>query len=183
MFVPDPVISLSIRPKGQETPHFSRALQRFQKEDPTFRVHVDSESSETIISGMGELHLDIYVERMRREYGVEVVTGKPRVAFKEDITTESSFNYVHKKQTGGAGQYAKVVGRILPMERDEETGEDTLYESRITGGTIPASFIPSVEKVRLRSSSLSILLAHLELITSLCVIGFPRCTSAWSLDW
>ncbi|KAG0141478.1 hypothetical protein CROQUDRAFT_663824 [Cronartium quercuum f. sp. fusiforme G11] len=146
MFVPDPVISLSIRPKGQETPHFSRALQRFQKEDPTFRVHVDSESSETIISGMGELHLDIYVERMKREYGVEVVTGKPRVAFKEAITTESSFNYVHKKQTGGAGQYAKVVGRILPMERDEETGEDTRYESRITGGTIPASFIPAVEK-------------------------------------
>ncbi|KAH9809712.1 P-loop containing nucleoside triphosphate hydrolase protein [Melampsora americana] len=146
MFVPDPVISLSIRPKGQETPHFSKALQRFQKEDPTFRVHVDAESSETIISGMGELHLDIYVERMKREYGVEVVTGKPRVAFKEAITTESSFNYVHKKQTGGAGQYAKVVGRILPMERDEETGEDTCYESRITGGTIPASFIPAVEK-------------------------------------
>ncbi|KAI9609725.1 hypothetical protein KEM48_002798 [Puccinia striiformis f. sp. tritici PST-130] len=146
MFVPDPVISLSIRPKGQETPHFSRALQRFQKEDPTFRVHVDSESSETIISGMGELHLDIYVERIKREYGVEVVTGKPRVAFKETITSESSFNYVHKKQTGGAGQYAKVVGRILPMERDEETGEETAYESRITGGTIPASFIPAVEK-------------------------------------
>ncbi|KAA1081069.1 Elongation factor G, mitochondrial [Puccinia graminis f. sp. tritici] len=146
MFVPDPVISLSIRPKGQETPHFSRALQRFQKEDPTFRVHVDSESSETIISGMGELHLDIYVERIKREYGVEVVTGKPRVAFKETITSESSFNYVHKKQTGGAGQYAKVVGRILPMERDEETGEETFYESRITGGTIPASFIPAVEK-------------------------------------
>lgn len=146
MFVPDPVISLSIRPKGQETPHFSRALQRFQKEDPTFRVHVDSESSETIISGMGELHLDIYVERIKREYGVEVVTGKPRVAFKETITSESAFNYVHKKQTGGAGQYAKVVGRILPMERDEETGEETMYESRITGGTIPASFIPAVEK-------------------------------------
>ncbi|MBW0496533.1 hypothetical protein O181_036248 [Austropuccinia psidii MF-1] len=146
MFVPDPVISLSIRPKGQETPHFSRALQRFQKEDPTFRVHVDSESSETIISGMGELHLDIYVERIKREYGVEVVTGKPRVAFKETITTESAFNYVHKKQTGGAGQYAKVVGRIVPMEKDEETGEETFYESRITGGTIPASFIPAVEK-------------------------------------
>lgn len=146
MFVPDPVISLSIRPKGQETPHFSRALQRFQKEDPTFRVHVDAESSETIISGMGELHLDIYVERIRREYGVEVVTGKPRVAFKETITTESSFNYVHKKQTGGAGQYAKVIGRIVPMERDEETGEETCYESQITGGTIPASFIPAVEK-------------------------------------
>ncbi|NXD32277.1 EFGM factor, partial [Spelaeornis formosus] len=90
MFVPDPVISLSIRPEGTETPNFSRALNRFQKEDPTFRVHVDSESSETIISGMGELHLDIYVERMRREYNVACVTGKPRVAFRETITQSAT---------------------------------------------------------------------------------------------
>ena len=148
MFVPEPVISLSIRPKGQETPNFSRALNRFTKEDPTFRVHVDRESSETIISGMGELHLDIYVERMKREYSVEVVTGKPRVAFRETITSESKFSYVHKKQTGGAGQYAKVEGRIEPIEKSEEDQEDIGFESQVTGGNIPTNYIVATEKVR-----------------------------------
>ncbi|GAA6059088.1 hypothetical protein JCM10212_002059 [Sporobolomyces blumeae] len=146
MFVPEPVISLAIRPKGQETPNFSRALNRFQKEDPTFRVHVDSESQETIISGMGELHLDIYVERMKREYNVECVTGKPRVAFRETITEPVSFTYTHKKQSGGAGQYGKVVGRIEPMELDEATGKDTAFESSVIGGNIPAAYIPAVQK-------------------------------------
>ncbi|KAI5479227.1 elongation factor G [Pseudohyphozyma bogoriensis] len=146
MFVPDPVISLSIRPKGQETPNFSRALNRFQKEDPTFRVHVDAESQETIISGMGELHLDIYVERMKREYSVECVTGKPRVAFRETITQAIPFSYTHKKQSGGAGQYGKVIGRIEPMEMDETTGKDTAFESIVTGGNIPAAYIPAVQK-------------------------------------
>ncbi|GAA5861484.1 hypothetical protein JCM3774_000266 [Rhodotorula dairenensis] len=146
MFVPEPVISLAIRPKGQETPNFSRALNRFQKEDPTFRVHVDSESQETIISGMGELHLDIYVERMRREYNVECVTGKPRVAFRETITEPISFNYTHKKQSGGAGQYGKVVGRLEPMEIDPDTGKDTAFENTVIGGNIPNGYIPAVEK-------------------------------------
>ncbi|GAA5835311.1 hypothetical protein JCM11251_006677 [Rhodosporidiobolus azoricus] len=146
MFVPEPVISLAIRPKGQETPNFSRALNRFQKEDPTFRVHVDSESQETIISGMGELHLDIYVERMRREYNVECVTGKPRVAFRETITEAVPFTYTHKKQSGGAGQYGKVIGRIEPMEKDETTGKDTAFESNVIGGNIPAAYIPAVQK-------------------------------------
>ncbi|GAA6036647.1 hypothetical protein JCM8097_001270 [Rhodosporidiobolus ruineniae] len=146
MFVPEPVISLAIRPKGQETPNFSRALNRFQKEDPTFRVHVDSESQETIISGMGELHLDIYVERMKREYNVECVTGKPRVAFRETITEAVPFTYTHKKQSGGAGQYGKVIGRIEPMEKDESTGKDTAFESSVIGGNIPASYIPAVQK-------------------------------------
>ncbi|SCV68476.1 BQ2448_597 [Microbotryum intermedium] len=146
MFVPEPVISLAIRPKGQETPNFSRALNRFQKEDPTFRVHVDAESQETIISGMGELHLDIYVERMRREYNVECVTGKPRVAFRETIQEPVSFAYTHKKQSGGAGQYGKVIGRIEPMEMDEATGKDTAFESSVIGGNIPAAYIPAVEK-------------------------------------
>ncbi|TNY20624.1 putative nuclear condensin complex protein [Rhodotorula diobovata] len=146
MFVPEPVISLAIRPKGQETPNFSRALNRFQKEDPTFRVHVDSESQETIISGMGELHLDIYVERMRREYNVECVTGKPRVAFRETIQDAVPFTYTHKKQSGGAGQYGKVVGRLEPMEVDPDTGKDTAFESSVIGGNIPASYIPAVEK-------------------------------------
>lgn len=129
-------------------------MNRFQKEDPTFRVHVDGESQETIISGMGELHLDIYIERMKREYNVPCVTGKPRVAFRETITDPSDFVYVHKKQTGGAGQYGKVEGRIEPMELDEETNKDTMFESVVVGGNIPASYIPAVEKVRQAQSTL-----------------------------
>jgi len=148
MYVPDPVISLSIKPKGLETPNFSRALNRFQKEDPTFKVHIDNESKETIISGMGELHLEIYVERMRREYNVDCVTGKPRVAFRETVTQRAEFTYTHKKQTGGAGQYAKVIGHIEPMEMDPDTGKDVAFESVVMGGNIPTNFIPAVEKVR-----------------------------------
>lgn len=102
---------------------------------------------QTIISGMGELHLDIYVERMRREYNVECVTGKPRVAFRETITEPISFNYTHKKQSGGAGQYGKVVGRLEPMEADPETGKDTAFENTVIGGNIPNGYIPAVEKV------------------------------------
>ncbi|KAF8869777.1 elongation factor G, mitochondrial [Infundibulicybe gibba] len=146
MFVPEPVISLAIKANGIETPNFSRALNRFQKEDPTFRVHLDAESKETIISGMGELHLEIYVERMRREYNVDCTTGKPRVAFRETITQRADFNYTHKKQTGGAGQYAKVVGYIEPMEVDPDTGKDVQFENVVMGGSIPTNFIPAVEK-------------------------------------
>ncbi|GAW07212.1 elongation factor G mitochondrial [Lentinula edodes] len=146
MYVPEPVISLAIKSKGIETPNFSRALNRFQKEDPTFRVHVDHESKETIISGMGELHLEIYVERMRREYNVDCITGKPRVAFRETITSRADFNYTHKKQTGGAGQYAKVIGYIEPIQPDEETGKDTEFVNDILGGAIPEGYFPGVEK-------------------------------------
>ncbi|KAL9708766.1 Elongation factor G, mitochondrial [Leucoagaricus gongylophorus] len=146
MFVPEPVISLAIKPRGQETPNFSRALNRFQKEDPTFRVHIDQESKETIISGMGELHLEIYVERMKREYNTECITGKPRVAYRETITQRAEFNYTHKKQTGGAGQYAKVVGYIEPMDPDPETGKDTGFESVVMGGNVPSNYIPAVER-------------------------------------
>ncbi|KAL1407270.1 Elongation factor G, mitochondrial [Vanrija albida] len=146
MFVPEPVISLSIRPDGTETPNFSRALNRFKKEDPTFRVHVDSESQETIISGMGELHLDIYVERMKREYNVSCVTGKPRVAFRETITSDATFEYTHKKQSGGAGQFARIKGRIEPMEVDPDTGKDTAFENRVVGSNIPTGYIPAIEK-------------------------------------
>jgi elongation factor G len=102
---------------------------------------------------MGELHLDIYIERMKREYNVECVTGKPRVAFRETITKEAAFNYTHKKQTGGSGQYAKVIGRIEPMERDEETGKDIAFESRVVGGVIPVAYFPGIEKVRSNVSS------------------------------
>ena len=148
MYVPEPVISLSLKPVGQETPNFSRALSRFQKEDPTFRVHIDKDSKETIISGMGELHLEIYVERMRREYNVECTTGKPRVAFRETPTLRAEFSYTHKKQTGGAGQYARVIGFVEPMEMDEETGKDVAFENYVIGGNIPSNYIPGCEKVR-----------------------------------
>ncbi|KAI9432399.1 P-loop containing nucleoside triphosphate hydrolase protein [Lactarius indigo] len=146
MFVPDPVISLAIKPVGTETPNFSRALNRFQKEDPTFRVHIDHESKETIISGMGELHLEIYVERMKREYGVACTTGRPQVAFRETVTERADFAYTHKKQTGGAGQYARVIGHIEPMEMDAESGKDTEFESVVMGGNVPSNYIPAVEK-------------------------------------
>ncbi|KAG0049184.1 Elongation factor G, mitochondrial [Gryganskiella cystojenkinii] len=145
MFVPNPVISLSLKPKGKETPNFSKALNRFQKEDPTFKVHVDSETKETIISGMGELHLEIYVERMRREYNVDCVTGKPVVAFREAIQDGAKFNYTHKKQSGGAGQYGRVQGFIEPAEIDED-GKDAFFESRVVGGNIPTNYIPACEK-------------------------------------
>jgi elongation factor G len=146
MFVPEPVISLALTPKGKESANFSKALNRFQKEDPTFRVHVDSESKETIISGMGELHLQIYVERMKREYSVECLTGKPRVAFRETITQPAKFNYTHKKQSGGAGQFGRVVGQLEPMAKDEETGKDIEFDNRVIGGNIPSNFIPACEK-------------------------------------
>ncbi|KAG1878320.1 P-loop containing nucleoside triphosphate hydrolase protein [Suillus subluteus] len=146
MFVPEPVISLAIKPEGKETPNFSRALNRFQKEDPTFRVHLDKESKETIISGMGELHLEIYVERMRREYNVACTTGKPRVAFRETITQRAEFNHTHKKQTGGAGQFARVIGYIEPMEYSEDLGRDVDFVNVVMGGNVPTNFIPAVEK-------------------------------------
>ncbi|KAJ9116547.1 Elongation factor G, mitochondrial [Naganishia onofrii] len=160
MFVPEPVISLSIRPEGNETPNFSRALNRFQKEDPTFRVHVDAESQETIISGMGELHLDIYVERMKREYGVSCVTGKPRVAFRETITSSSTFDYTHKKQSGGSGQFGKVKGYLEPMEMDADTGKDVAFENRVVGGNIPTQYIPAIEKGFIEALDRGMLTGH-----------------------
>ena len=147
MFVPSPVISLSLTPE-KDSPNFSKALNRFQKEDPTFRVHLDPESKETIISGMGELHLDIYVERMKREYNVNCKTGKPQVAFRETITQPVSFNYTHKKQSGGAGQFGRVIGRVEPIDFSTlEEGEPPVqFENRVTGGNIPSNYIPACEK-------------------------------------
>jgi elongation factor G len=143
MFVPDPVISLSIRPKHtKDTPNFSKAISRFQREDPTFRVHVDMESGESIISGMGELHLSIYVERMRREYNVEVVTGQPQVAYRETIQSHVPFDHLLKKQTGGAGDYARVVGWIEPTGQLSENK----FEEQIVGGTIPEKYMFACEK-------------------------------------
>ena len=133
------------RPKDNKAQdNLSKALGRFTREDPTFRAGVDPESGETIISGMGELHLDVYVERMKREYNVEVETGAPQVAYRETITQRAEFNYTHKKQTGGSGQYAKVGGYVEPLAEGEGDGFEFVNEVR--GGAIPTEFIPSVEK-------------------------------------
>jgi elongation factor G len=143
MFVPEPVISLSIAPKDtKDTGNFSKAMSRFQREDPTFRVHVDSESQETIISGMGELHLEIYVERMRREYRVDCKTGQPQVAYRETISNRVEFDHTLKKQTGGAGDYARVMGWLEP------TGslEGNKFEQQVTGGSIDEKYLFACEK-------------------------------------
>lgn len=146
MHVPDPVISLAISPKDKGSQNnFSKALQKFRKEDPTFRVYRDEESNETIIQGMGELHLEIYVERMKREFACEVVVGQPQVAYRETITQEADYDYQHKKQTGGSGQYAKVIGKIMPMEPRED-GVVFEFENKVVGGRIPREFIPAVEE-------------------------------------
>ncbi|KAJ1558313.1 Elongation factor G, mitochondrial, partial [Nowakowskiella sp. JEL0078] len=146
IFVPQPVISLSIEPKGKEGANFSKALSRFQREDPTFRVHVDSESKQTIISGMGELHLDIYVERMKREYNTECVVGKPQVAFRETIMNRIPFNYTHKKQSGGSGQFAKISGYIEPLTEETEDGRAVEFIDNTVGMNIPTNFLPAIEK-------------------------------------
>lgn len=141
MFVPEPVITLSITPKHQDdVDRVSKALNRFMREDPTFRVSVDPESKQTLISGMGELHLEIYVERMKREYHAEVYVGQPAVAYRETISQAAKFDYTLKKQTGGSGDYAHVVGRIEPCD------EPFVFVNRVVGGAIPTQFIPACEK-------------------------------------
>ncbi|MBK6683839.1 MAG: elongation factor G [Deltaproteobacteria bacterium] len=142
MHVPAPVISLSIKPADSKSEtNMSKALQRFTKEDPTFRAGVDQESGETVIQGMGELHLDVYIERMKREYGVNVQVSAPQVAYRETFTQRADYNYTHKKQTGGSGQYGKILGYIEPLaEGDFEFVDD------VVGGSVPRQFIPAVEK-------------------------------------
>jgi len=145
MHVPAAVISLAVAPKDRAAEqNFSKALNRFTKEDPTFRVHQDEESQQTIISGMGELHLDIYMERMRREYNCDVVAGKPQVAYRETITQKATIAYTHKKQTGGSGQFARINGYMEPLPSDAvETYE---FVDEIVGGSIPKEFIPACDK-------------------------------------
>lgn len=145
IFVPDPVISLAVEPKNKaDVESFSKAINRFTREDPTFKVHVDTDSKETIISGMGELHLEIYTERMKSEYGCAVITGKPKVAFRETITAPASFDYQHKKQTGGSGQFGRVIGKIEILPEESLTKLEFLDAT--VGMNIPRSFIPSIEK-------------------------------------
>jgi len=142
IFIPEPVISLTVLPKDNKSnTNMAKALNRFIREDPTFQSQVDKESGQTIISGMGELHLEIYVERMKREFGAEVDTGIPQVAYREAISRRAEFNYIHKKQTGGAGQYGRVAGFMEPSQ-------EGVYEfiSNVKGGVIPTEFIPAVDK-------------------------------------
>ena len=142
MFVPQPVISLALTPKDKKSAdQLAKAMNRFTKEDPTFQTYVDPESNQTIIRGMGELHLEVYIERMRREYKCEVETGMPQVAYREAITQRAEFNYTHKKQTGGAGQYGRVAGYMEPYSEG-----DYEFVSMIKGGTIPTEYVPSCDK-------------------------------------
>jgi len=145
IFVADPVISLSVTPASSaDQERMAKALSRFMKEDPTFRVSTDPKTGQTVIAGMGELHLDIYVERMRREYKAEVTVGIPNVSYREAPTVEAEFNYKHRKQTGGSGQYAHVVGRLIPLPEDAESSYE--FEDNITSGRIPSEYIPAVNK-------------------------------------
>ncbi|MDR3337630.1 MAG: elongation factor G, partial [Treponema sp.] len=142
MYVPEPVISLAIDPTDKKSAdQLAKALNRFTKEDPTFRTFVDAESNQTIIQGMGELHLEVYIERMRREYKCEVETGMPQVAYRETIAQRSEYNYTHKKQTGGSGQYGRVAGYMEPFG-----GGDYEFVDMIKGGAIPTDYVPSCDK-------------------------------------
>lgn len=145
MYVPNPVVSLAISPKNKiSADKFSKALSKFTKEDPSFHAHRDQELGEMIISGMGELHLDIYIQRMLREFDVDVLVSAPRVAYREAIRSTAEFTYEHKKQTGGSGQYAKISGYIepLPLEMDVPFQ----FENKIIGGKVPKEYIPAIEK-------------------------------------
>ncbi len=144
MYVPAAVISLSVKPVDKKVQdNMAKALGRFVREDPTFRAGVDPESGETVISGMGELHLEVYVERMRREYDCPVETGQPQVAYRETLSQRAEFNYTHKKQTGGAGQYGRIAGCVEPIGEGDEAFE---FVNEIRGGAIPTEYIPAVEK-------------------------------------
>ena len=149
MFVPEPVMSLAVKPKESKMQtNFGKALNKFTKEDPTLRLKVDDETKETIISGMGELHLEVYIERLAREYNVECVTGQPRVNYKETISTKQKFDWLHKKQTGGQGQYARVIGYIEPLSEEErkEIGKINLFQNKLVGQNIPPEYHTSCEK-------------------------------------
>jgi len=145
MFVPEPVISMSIKPKeSKDLDKFGKACGRFTREDPTYRIMWDDDSKETIASGMGELHLEVYAQRMEREYGCEVVMGKPRVAFRETLMKDFEFDYEHKKQTGGAGQYGRVMGSLEVLEGEDNTKLDFVNET--VGTNVPNVYMPGVKR-------------------------------------
>ena len=143
--MPDPVIKIAVEPASRsDADKMGKALARFRKEDPTFRVETDEETNEILLSGMGELHLEVYLERIRREYKVDVEVGAPKVSYREAPQKELEFDYKHKKQTGGSGQYAHIKGSLVPLEEDIE--ENFIFEENIVQGRIPKQYIPSIEK-------------------------------------
>lgn len=145
IFVPDPVISLAVEARNKnDLDSFSKAINRFTREDPTFRVNFDDESKETIISGMGELHLEIYTERMKTEYNCPVISGKPKVAFRETVDNSVEFDFIHKKQSGGSGQYGRIIGKLEPLPEEAYTKLE--FDNATVGMNIPRNFIPSIEK-------------------------------------
>merc|ERR1719221_1433721 len=148
MYVPDPVLSLSVSAGRDDQQRFQKALRRFKREDPTFRVEVKQDTSETIISGMGELHLDIYCERMRREFKVESLqTGEPKVNYRETITSRIPYDYTHKRQSGGRGQYGKIIGYVEPVPEEERQDSDSIeFMSKLSGDDIPPNYVPAIEK-------------------------------------
>ncbi|MES1916651.1 MAG: hypothetical protein MHM6MM_008452 [Cercozoa sp. M6MM] len=147
MHIPEPVLSYAIRPKSSDmNKAFAAALNKFSKEDPTFRIDYDKETEQTLISGMGELHLDIYVERMKREYKVECIVGQPLVNYRETLAAPASFDYTHKKQSGGAGQYARVMGRLEPMPIDDPDAPMHEFENLLVGNNIPPEYVSAVAK-------------------------------------
>lgn len=145
IFVPEPVVSMSINPtNAKDRDNFSKAIARFTKEDPTFQFRYDSDVKETLVSGMGELHLEIYAQRMEREYGCPVTMGKPKVAFRETLMNPVEFNYFHKKQSGGSGQYAKVIGVMEPLPPNQNTLVE--FRDETVGTNVPKQFVPGVER-------------------------------------
>jgi elongation factor G len=147
MIFPEPVIDVAIEPKSKaDQDKLATAIQRLAEEDPTFRVKTDEDSGQTIISGMGELHLDILVDRMKREFNVEANIGKPQVAYRETVTQRiEKVEYLHKKQTGGSGQFARVLVNLEPLEMKSNEDEIFAFDDKITGGRIPREYIPSVK--------------------------------------
>ncbi len=151
IYVADPVIKMSVEPKSRDNADkLGKALQRFRKEDPTFHVNTDEETNETIIAGMGELHLEVYIERIRREYGVEVEVGAPKVSYRESGQQSFEFDHKRKKQSGGSGQYGHIVGVMRPMTEEEREevaeGSELFFDDKVTGGRIPKEYIPAVKK-------------------------------------
>lgn len=145
IFVPEPVVSMAIHPaNNKDRDNFSKGIARFTKEDPTFKFHYDADNKETIVSGMGELHLEIYAQRMEREYNCPVVLGKPKVAFRETLVNPCEYDYLHKKQSGGHGEYARVIGILEPLPPNQNTLLEFVDET--VGTNVPKQFIPGVRR-------------------------------------
>ncbi|XP_039952809.1 elongation factor G, mitochondrial [Bactrocera neohumeralis] len=145
IFVPEPVVSMAIKPNNaKDRDNFAKAVARFTKEDPTFHFFYDPDVKETLVSGMGELHLEIYAQRMEREYGCPVTLGKPKVAFRETLVSACEFDYLHKKQSGGSGQYARIIGIMEPLPADQNTVLEFVDDTM--GTNVPKQFVPGVEK-------------------------------------